>query len=157
MYVYKCPLLGEAGDLVTKHMKKARHFAALGFFGCKVWPPGFLSLLAKIVWQWNINHRRGRSGEYLNSRDQCNCEATVVFVRSCQAWEVSDDWKRKMSHPYSERARGRFWGYQAHQSNLSPRENYRAYPHGSNLQAHKGQEGDWEHPAWIYQTQIMPD
>ena len=47
------PLLSGAGDLVTKHVEKARHSLPflLCFFGGKVKLPRFLSLLAKFVWQ----------------------------------------------------------------------------------------------------------
>lgn len=153
------PLLSKAGDLVTKHMEKARHSLPFlpWFFGCKIWLPRFLSLLAKFVWQWNDTHSGGRLREHLKFK------GSMLLWGHCYFWKVMSSmgsfwWlEKENARASSEGAKGRFWGHQAHHSNLSPMESYRAYPHGSNFQAHEGQEGDWEQPAWIYRAQIMPD
>lgn len=55
----------------------------------------------------------------------CPRVLTNVAVRLLkgQTYEISENWKRKMSWPSSKRARKRLW---AHQPNLSSTENYRA-------------------------------
>lgn len=42
------------------------------------------------------------------------------------------------------------------QSHLSPWEGYQANPPGDHVQAHEGQEDDWEWPVWIFQGHCIP-
>lgn len=79
---------------------------------------------------------------------------TIILERS---WQSGERKKGKCHGHFQEGQGGASRELLAYQPNLSPQEDYGARLSGSHVQAHEGQEGDWEQPAWMYHGQIVPD